>query len=374
MKIAYLCNYIRPFKSTTQYQRAKFLSAKHDLYLFLDKNEQIPGDIESKVTIFRSRFDSRKIGSGLLHKLWRIFLVLRLRKKQGIEAVYTLFSPHMILEGYILSLFNFTWIDDIWDHPSLFLESYSDNFFFKKLYSLSKSFLKKADLVILAIEPNSMSEFDLEEEKTVYITNGLNPELYREYKDKEPFDEFSVFFVGHLRKQRIELLIDSAAILKKRGLDFEYHLVGPIHDDVWLEKKVGELDLDHHITIHGKKEHDETLNIMARSHVCVLPFNKLKTTDCIYPIKLFEYMALGKPVVVTGLKGIKRIIDDNENGIVLNENTPEEIARKIIELKENLQLRNRLSKNAERTVDKFKWSDINEKIEYRIEELEKQVR
>ncbi len=370
MKIAYLCNYIRRFKSTTQYQRARFLSKKHDLYLFLDRNEDVPENIESDVTIFRSRFDSRSTISGLFHKIWRILMVLRLKDELGIEAVYTLFSPHMILEGFTLKLFGFDWIDDVWDHPILFLESYSDNPFFKSLYSFSKLLLKRADLVILAIEPESMRDFALDEDKTLEVTNGVDPSLYEGYQDLKGFDEFAIFFVGHLRKQRVELLLDSASELKDKDVDFRYHIVGPIHDDRWLNKKIDELDLEDRVKIYGEKDHEETLRIMAKSDICILPFNKLKSTDCIYPIKLFEYLALGKPVIVTGLKGVRRIIEDGKNGLILEENSPKRIAEKIIELGEKPNFVEKLSRNAKSTAEEFRWSKINEKIEKNIRKLE----
>lgn len=68
------------------------------------------------------------------------------------------------------------------------------------------------------------------------------------------------------------------------------------------------------------------------------------------PIGLLEAMAMGKAVVATQVNGTKEVIEHGENGILINPEDPEALAKAITMLIKNTELRNQLKQQAKYTV------------------------
>ena len=64
------------------------------------------------------------------------------------------------------------------------------------------------------------------------------------------------------------------------------------------------------------------------------------------PLKIFEYMAAGKPILAPRQPWIEEILRDYETALLFDENSPEDLAEKIMLLKSNEKLANYISKNA----------------------------
>jgi glycosyltransferase involved in cell wall biosynthesis len=76
------------------------------------------------------------------------------------------------------------------------------------------------------------------------------------------------------------------------------------------------------------------------------------------PIKLFEYMAMQKPVIASRVGQIQEVIEDGVNGLLVEENNPAELAEKICQLARDPALCERLSKAARRdAVEKYAWQE-----------------
>ena len=84
------------------------------------------------------------------------------------------------------------------------------------------------------------------------------------------------------------------------------------------------------------------------------------------PIGMLEAMAMEKAVIVTAIDGAREVITDHQNGLLINPQNPEELARAIIELRTSEILKEQLGKAAGETIQK----DFNViKMTRKIEEL-----
>lgn len=79
---------------------------------------------------------------------------------------------------------------------------------------------------------------------------------------------------------------------------FELLLIGYEHDDSLKDSKLLERDNVHFL---GSRSYFELPKYASFYDVGILPFKKYKLTESVSPVKLFEYMALGKPIVTTDL-------------------------------------------------------------------------
>lgn len=90
-------------------------------------------------------------------------------------------------------------------------------------------------------------------------------------------------------------------LLKEIAADgrFELVLIGYAHDSSLADS--GLLDCPH-VHFLGSKSYFELNKYAVSYDIGILPFKKYELTESVSPVKLFEYMAAGKPVVTTDLR------------------------------------------------------------------------
>jgi len=81
------------------------------------------------------------------------------------------------------------------------------------------------------------------------------------------------------------------------------------------------------------------------SAVCLVPHNDFEHTQTTVPYKLFQSMISGKPVVVSDVRPLKRIVDETGAGLVFNAGDPSSLAAVLVELYQKPELADRLGRN-----------------------------
>ena len=76
---------------------------------------------------------------------------------------------------------------------------------------------------------------------------------------------------------------------------------------------------------------------------------------------LMEAMACGLPVVCSNIRGNTDLIEDGVTGLIAN-NTPEEVAEAISEMKNNTALRNRVASAALHKIKQFDLSSVEDEM------------
>lgn len=104
---------------------------------------------------------------------------------------------------------------------------------------------------------------------------------------------------------------------------------GDAYED--LKRIQAENNLEGRLILTGKKPYEELPGLISIADICVLPaYPTEKIMQDIVPIKLYEYMAMQKPVISTRLRGVMREFGES-NGVVYVER-PENVITKAIEL------------------------------------------
>ncbi len=370
MKIAYLVDEIPNLGGSTPYLRARYLGEKTELSLFLRKNSQIPGEIEPRVAVFRSGFTS-----GLWHIPWRLYKVWRMNRKVHFDSIYTFHSPFSIIEGFFLKLLGLRWIVDIWDHPEQIMEA-GEKILWRRLavrasVSLARRFLKHADLVICAIIPDALQNYHIEPGKILAVTNGVELEYVKPKESKRNGGKFNIFYVGPVHWVRgIDVLLE--AVDRVSGeIPVKLTLAGRVYDDFrsWLNEFIAEHNLDGVVEILGEIEFKRVMNLMEKADVCVCLLADIETRRYAYPIKVLQYLAMGKPVVATNTPGVAQFIEQGENGLLVSPDDPEGLAEAILRIYRDTALREKLERNARPSVLQYDWSIINEKIDEALSAL-----
>ena len=87
-----------------------------------------------------------------------------------------------------------------------------------------------------------------------------------------------------------------------------------------LEEIKKKYDLNNDIIITGWQPYETIPNLLSASDICLLPAYNNDIMQYIVPIKIYEYMASGKPVISTRLQGIEKEFGQG-NGVIYADNT-----------------------------------------------------
>jgi glycosyltransferase involved in cell wall biosynthesis len=90
--------------------------------------------------------------------------------------------------------------------------------------------------------------------------------------------------------------------------------------------------------------------------VAVAPFpNSEHYAYFMSPLKLFEYMAAGAPILTTDLPSIREVLKHGETGWLVEPGNPQELSNGISHLLSNLLLTNAIASKAQMAAYKFSW-------------------
>ncbi|MBW7998198.1 MAG: glycosyltransferase family 4 protein [Candidatus Glassbacteria bacterium] len=173
-------------------------------------------------------------------------------------------------------------------------------------------------------------------------------------KDEEA-KKFTVAFAGAFGEWvDVELIIETAASCGWAG----FVLIG---DGPRLQDARGLAAGLNNVELTGALPHSEVFSRLAEADVCLVPFAVNELTDRVCPVKLFEYWAMGKPVVATPCRELKRLAGEHPGSLYLAENSSS--TTKLLERFSNQpELRASSSRAAKAAVKDYDWRELGARI------------
>ena len=240
-----------------------------------------------------------------------------------------------------------------------------------------RTVLRKVDKVIAvsSVAAKFIGSF-VSSSKISIIPNGVDTLKFKPYGSRiyrENFDsDFVILYVGRLvHRKGVHLLVESMSYLKKEIPDAKLVIAGSGPLFYTIIEKIEANNLRDRVILLGKVSDEELPDLYRSADVFVLPSIYGES----FGIVVLEAMASGLPVVASAVGGVKELIKNRENGLLLDNKTPPTIAGHLIELYQDCSLRRKLASKARETaVKKFDWRIISAKIEKVYEEtIEKRL-
>lgn len=154
----------------------------------------------------------------------------------------------------------------------------------------------------------------------------------------------------------LDLMIETAASMP----EYSFLIVGAGREFVRVKEAVRTRNLEN-VILTGAVSHRQAMQFALEMDVCLNLFVKSDVADAASPIKLFEYMAKGKPIISTRLREIVRIDPNGE--IVYYADTLSEVTSAIREALTNVELRARkTARGSELVRSEYNWKAIAERF------------
>ena len=226
-----------------------------------------------------------------------------------------------------------------------------------------KKILNKIDYLI-ATEKNVASRFRKKNPNTSIIYNYSffypDESLLNEKK------EYDAIYCGGITESKgIFPMLEAITNAKKKGHELKVIMVGSFPAPKIkpkVEKIIEREKLHDNIIFTGKIPIEEIANYYKKSKIGLCLFPRNKTNQLILPIKLFEYMSFGLPIVGSDFGHIREIIEENDAGICVNPHDCECVTSAMLKLLRNDSYRKREAEIMSLTRQKYIWKNEESKL------------
>ncbi|MFQ5429968.1 MAG: glycosyltransferase family 4 protein, partial [Phycisphaerae bacterium] len=169
-------------------------------------------------------------------------------------------------------------------------------------------------------------------------------------------DDFVILYVGGFGPQRgLDVAIRAMPSILESIPNARFVLVGSGIIQSELEALAEQLELGDRVTFEGHQPFERLPSYIRTSRVCLIPHISTPNVETGMPNKIFQFMILGRPIVISSIRPMMRVVDDARCGLVFEDRNPESLAEKVIELKDPA-LRRRLGENGRRAVERrYNW-------------------
>ena len=187
--------------------------------------------------------------------------------------------------------------------------------------------------------------------RTVVLPNGVDPARFT--PGPEPPGPFTVGFVGTLKPWHgVDVLVRAVALLDEVRL----RVIGDGPEREALERLAVRLLGAHRADFVGAVHPGQLPAELARLHVAAAPYPVADTYFS--PLKVFEYLAAGLPVVASRSGQLSQVLTDGVDGLLTPAGDVVALAEAIAGLRSEPVLRVRLGRAARHTAQRHTWEAV----------------
>jgi glycosyltransferase involved in cell wall biosynthesis len=313
---------------------------------------------------------------------YSLLAYLRLRR-----AVLS-FHPDCLYERYSLFLPAGVWIKRMYGLPMLLevngplyeeRQQHEGGIALRRLARWSQRYAwQGADFVlpVTAVLADMVLAAGVPGERVSVIPNGIDPDRFgnnslstRVAKAKLGLGERLVLgFTGFVREWHgLDRVVDLVA--ERADKDSGLHLLivgdGPARET--LQARARERGIVDRITVTGVVDRDRVPDYVAAFDIALQP----AVVPYASPLKLFEYLAMGRAIVAPATPNLAEILTDGQNALLFDPGRPDAMPRAIERILNDPELRRRIADGARATIARRKltWSNNAQRVVELFERL-----
>ncbi|MFD2515533.1 glycosyltransferase family 4 protein [Pontibacter locisalis] len=240
-------------------------------------------------------------------------------------------------------------------------------------------YIKKATKVIVVTEDAKeyyLERIAVDPDKIYVVPNTVRKEFYTNYEVQEDIiqkykDTFNILYLGDTGLRRgIVTAIKSLKYLIDKIPNVKLVIVGKSITDPLLKELITELGYEKYVDLTGWKNFELFPSYILASHIGVCPIHKNIHHETTYANKLFQYLAFGKPIVVSDCKAQANLVTKYNCGLIFKDQDEEDFAAKVLELYEDKSLYQNQSANGKKAIEEsLNWDVVSNNLIKLYEEI-----
>ncbi|MTI22751.1 glycosyltransferase family 1 protein [Fulvivirga sp. RKSG066] len=230
-----------------------------------------------------------------------------------------------------------------------------------------EEFVGLADKVVVVTEEAKLASLEYKNkasEDIIVVPNTIHPEIYNEYPVDQKIvdrfrDEFIILYLGDTGLRRgTDTAIKAMPKILKHIDNAKLVLVGNNNsEDEVLRSLITELGLQESVVMEGWQDVSLFPSYVKSASVCISPLKRNAHHDTTFANKIFQYMAVGKPVVVSDSTAQANVIKQENCGLVHQADDEDDLAAKIIAIYDDPETAEEMGRNGMQAVaNKWNWN------------------
>jgi glycosyltransferase involved in cell wall biosynthesis len=186
-----------------------------------------------------------------------------------------------------------------------------------------------------------------------FLSFGYIPEITLKMKG-----HFNLVYMGDTSMRRgTDTAIQAVALLKEKIPNIRLWLVGRSSFDQELKNMTFSLGLNDYVSFEGWQDMKLFPSYFSNSQVCISPLKRNLHHDTTFANKLFQYMSVGAPLVVSDCTAQAELVLKENCGLVHRADDPTDMANKIYELYQNPEASKLMGLNGKKSVEQvWNWN------------------
>ena len=236
-------------------------------------------------------------------------------------------------------------------------------------YFIEKIAYKNSQKIVVVTEglkDNISAKYHIPKKKIVVIENGVNLSKLKPLGTSISSKKLTVGYVGSLVAwQGLEYIIQAIKIATAKVPNIRLIIAGEGPEETKLINLVNKLGVNAHISFLGLINHKDVPSVINSFDICIAYYTKDRD-GMNSPFKVYEYLACGKPVIVSNVRGLSDKFANIAN--VAKAEDANDLAEKITTLIKNKGKQKDMSRAAiEYIANGHTWYDVSQKIAMTLE-------
>lgn len=227
------------------------------------------------------------------------------------------------------------------------------------LNSIARLCFHKATKIICLTKSDceEISRYCKTVDKISVIPNAVDPDSFR-YEVAS--NNQLVFWAGRFVPEKgLDTFVQAAKIVHDSMPDVYFKMVGDGPLRPKIEKLIHQFGLRKNFILTGIVGRNEVAKLLTEPLIFLLTSRKEGL-----PTALLEAMSAGKAVVATNIPGVNEVVLDGINGVLAKADDPEDLAKKVLMLLQDVELARRLGASARQSIQtRYSWNSVIDRIE-----------
>lgn len=190
------------------------------------------------------------------------------------------------------------------------------------------------------------------------IYNGVDIDNFKPNPNLRPSDRFIVT-TGASRvtaRKGIRYIIRAMKEIIKNHPEVLLKIMGDGNEKESLEKLVADLKMQDNIQFLGRIPREKTFPFYQEASIFIMASLNEGMSNA-----MLEALASGLPIITTRTGGADELVQDGVNGFFIEMKNSEDLAKKIVRLIVNPELREKMALESQRKAEEMSWKNVAEK-------------